>query len=314
MTTTTGSWPPITVRSSTSPTPSSPSGTTTCTRGSWSPSEFWKMPAYTWAVKAVNAIPVYRKTDPRGSFDAAIRSLKDGDSVAIMPEGGPALGSGPAPWTSAGSRAGSVDWLSDQACRSCQSPSSVASVSGPSGTSSPASSPSDAGRCWSGSPASRCGCTATTTAPTPARCARSRRHCYVGRRRIYRPSTRRTCRTSRRRRYPVRLSVVSTNTPLPTGGRPGRRPAGDVIGRSVAGPAEPARQADQVRHRRRDQRRHRHRIVGAVAGGCGDRDPHSHDHRVLGPRCSTTSRSIEPGRSACRLFVPRSPGTSSSSV
>ena len=51
-------------------------------------SEFWKMPAYTWAVKAVNAIPVYRKTDPRGSFDAAIRSLKDGDSVAIMPEGG----------------------------------------------------------------------------------------------------------------------------------------------------------------------------------------------------------------------------------
>ncbi|MEE8601100.1 lysophospholipid acyltransferase family protein [Euzebya tangerina] len=51
-------------------------------------SEFWRMPAYAWAVRAIDAIPVYRKTDPRGSFDAAIRALKDGDSVAIMPEGG----------------------------------------------------------------------------------------------------------------------------------------------------------------------------------------------------------------------------------
>ncbi len=51
-------------------------------------SEFWKMPVYKWAVRAIHAIPVYRKTDPRGSFQAAIHALQGGDSICIMPEGG----------------------------------------------------------------------------------------------------------------------------------------------------------------------------------------------------------------------------------
>lgn len=51
-------------------------------------SEFWDKPLYAWAVKAIDAIPVYRQTDPQGSFDAAIAALEKGDSVCIMPEGG----------------------------------------------------------------------------------------------------------------------------------------------------------------------------------------------------------------------------------
>jgi 1-acyl-sn-glycerol-3-phosphate acyltransferase len=51
-------------------------------------SEFWDQPAYAWAIKAIDAIPVYRISDPQGSFDAAIAALKDGDNVCIMPEGG----------------------------------------------------------------------------------------------------------------------------------------------------------------------------------------------------------------------------------
>ncbi len=51
-------------------------------------SEFWENPAYKWAVTAINAIPVYRKTDPRGSYQAAIDALAAGDSICIMPEGG----------------------------------------------------------------------------------------------------------------------------------------------------------------------------------------------------------------------------------
>lgn len=51
-------------------------------------SEFWKMPVYSIAVRAINAIPVYRKTDPRGSFKEAIEALQNGHSICIMPEGG----------------------------------------------------------------------------------------------------------------------------------------------------------------------------------------------------------------------------------
>jgi 1-acyl-sn-glycerol-3-phosphate acyltransferase len=51
-------------------------------------SEFWQNPAYRWAVRAIDAIPVYRKTDPRGAFQAAIEALQSGDSICIMPEGG----------------------------------------------------------------------------------------------------------------------------------------------------------------------------------------------------------------------------------
>ena len=50
-------------------------------------SEFWKMPVYGWAVSVIDAIPVYRKTDPVGSLSAAVDALKAGDSVCIMPEG-----------------------------------------------------------------------------------------------------------------------------------------------------------------------------------------------------------------------------------
>lgn len=51
-------------------------------------SEFWDNPAYAWAVKAIDAIPVFRRTDPKGSFAAAVAALEQGDSVCIMPEGG----------------------------------------------------------------------------------------------------------------------------------------------------------------------------------------------------------------------------------
>jgi 1-acyl-sn-glycerol-3-phosphate acyltransferase len=50
-------------------------------------SEFWNNPAYVPPLKAVKAIPVYRKTDPRGSFQDAIAALQDGDSICITPEG-----------------------------------------------------------------------------------------------------------------------------------------------------------------------------------------------------------------------------------
>lgn len=50
-------------------------------------SEFWNQPHYAWAVKAMKAIPVYRRSDPKGSFSAAVTALHDGHSICIMPEG-----------------------------------------------------------------------------------------------------------------------------------------------------------------------------------------------------------------------------------
>ena len=50
-------------------------------------SEFWKMPVWKWGVQAIDAIPIYRRSDPRGSFAAAEEALRGGDSVCIMPEG-----------------------------------------------------------------------------------------------------------------------------------------------------------------------------------------------------------------------------------
>lgn len=50
-------------------------------------SEFWDQPVWRWGVKAIDAIPIYRRSDPRGSFAAAKEALADGDSVCIMPEG-----------------------------------------------------------------------------------------------------------------------------------------------------------------------------------------------------------------------------------
>lgn len=50
--------------------------------------EFFDNPVYRPAVKAIDAIPVYRKTDPRGAFDAAVTALREQDNVCIMPEGG----------------------------------------------------------------------------------------------------------------------------------------------------------------------------------------------------------------------------------
>jgi 1-acyl-sn-glycerol-3-phosphate acyltransferase len=51
-------------------------------------SEFWKTPAYVPVLKAIDAIPVYRQTDPKGSYSAAITALRSGHSLCIMPEGG----------------------------------------------------------------------------------------------------------------------------------------------------------------------------------------------------------------------------------
>ena len=50
-------------------------------------SEFWDQPVYAWGVKAIKAIPVFRRTDPKGSFSAAVDALCDGHSICIMPEG-----------------------------------------------------------------------------------------------------------------------------------------------------------------------------------------------------------------------------------
>lgn len=49
--------------------------------------EFFDVPVVRWAVRAINAIPVYRKTDPRGALSAAVEALRSGDSICIMPEG-----------------------------------------------------------------------------------------------------------------------------------------------------------------------------------------------------------------------------------
>lgn len=49
--------------------------------------EFFYKPVYGQAVRAIDAIPVYRKTDPQGALNAAIIALKEGDSLCIMPEG-----------------------------------------------------------------------------------------------------------------------------------------------------------------------------------------------------------------------------------
>ncbi|CAN5455664.1 N/A [soil metagenome] len=51
-------------------------------------SEFWKTPAYRFALNAIDAIPVFRQTDPKGAFSAAVEVLRGGDSICIMPEGG----------------------------------------------------------------------------------------------------------------------------------------------------------------------------------------------------------------------------------
>jgi 1-acyl-sn-glycerol-3-phosphate acyltransferase len=50
-------------------------------------SEFFANPAYGWACRAIDAIPMYRQTDPRGSFSAAVAALREGHSICIMPEG-----------------------------------------------------------------------------------------------------------------------------------------------------------------------------------------------------------------------------------
>jgi 1-acyl-sn-glycerol-3-phosphate acyltransferase len=50
--------------------------------------EFWDQPVYGWALNAIDAIPVFRQTDPTGAFSAAIDVLHDGGNVCIMPEGG----------------------------------------------------------------------------------------------------------------------------------------------------------------------------------------------------------------------------------
>lgn len=49
--------------------------------------EFWKVPAYAWVCRATDAIPVYRRSDPRGALSAAVAALESGDSTCIMPEG-----------------------------------------------------------------------------------------------------------------------------------------------------------------------------------------------------------------------------------
>lgn len=50
--------------------------------------EFWSQPHFAWGVKAIDAIPIYRKSDPKGSLSAVEAALSDGASVCIMPEGG----------------------------------------------------------------------------------------------------------------------------------------------------------------------------------------------------------------------------------
>ncbi|HUG86182.1 MAG TPA: lysophospholipid acyltransferase family protein [Euzebya sp.] len=51
-------------------------------------SEFWDQRHYRWALTAINAIPVFRQTDPKGSFAEAVDAVRLGDNVCIMPEGG----------------------------------------------------------------------------------------------------------------------------------------------------------------------------------------------------------------------------------
>lgn len=50
-------------------------------------SEFWDIPGYGRVLDAIDAIPVYRKTDPVGALEAGIAALKQGKSLCIMPEG-----------------------------------------------------------------------------------------------------------------------------------------------------------------------------------------------------------------------------------
>ncbi len=50
--------------------------------------EFFDNPVYGPAARAIAAIPVYRKTDPRGAFDAAVAARRAQDHICIMPEGG----------------------------------------------------------------------------------------------------------------------------------------------------------------------------------------------------------------------------------
>lgn len=50
--------------------------------------EFFAHPLYRYGVKMIDAIPVYRTADPKGSFEAAVAALRDGGNICIMPEGG----------------------------------------------------------------------------------------------------------------------------------------------------------------------------------------------------------------------------------
>jgi 1-acyl-sn-glycerol-3-phosphate acyltransferase len=50
-------------------------------------SELFEHPVYRLGCRFIRAIPVYRSTDPRGAFDAAVAALRAGDNVCIMPEG-----------------------------------------------------------------------------------------------------------------------------------------------------------------------------------------------------------------------------------
>lgn len=51
-------------------------------------SEFFSNPLYRPMVRLIDAIPVFRSSDPRGAFEAAVRALKARSNICIMPEGG----------------------------------------------------------------------------------------------------------------------------------------------------------------------------------------------------------------------------------
>lgn len=50
-------------------------------------SEFFDNPLYRPMVRLIDAIPVFRSSDPRGAYDAAVAALKAHDNICIMPEG-----------------------------------------------------------------------------------------------------------------------------------------------------------------------------------------------------------------------------------
>lgn len=50
-------------------------------------SEFWANPTYARILRAIDAIPVYRDTDPQGALSAGVAALEEGKSLCIMPEG-----------------------------------------------------------------------------------------------------------------------------------------------------------------------------------------------------------------------------------